>query len=138
MRYMHDEALLALPELLTKLDIEAPVLLGHSDGGSISLIHAGARLRPVVAVVTLAAHVVVEDISVASIAAAKTAYETTDLRARLAATRRRLAFWRSGAGTGSGCIPISEPGTSRSTCRISRVQCWRFRVRTTSMGRWSR
>jgi pimeloyl-ACP methyl ester carboxylesterase len=83
-RYMHDEALLALPELLMKLDIEAPILLGHSDGGSIALIHAGARLRSVAAVATLAAHVMVEEISVASITAAKTAYETTGLRARLA------------------------------------------------------
>ncbi len=83
-RYMHDEALLALPELLDKLAIPRPILIGHSDGGSIALIHAGAGVRPVTAVVTLAAHVLVEDISVTSIAAAKTAYETTDLRARLA------------------------------------------------------
>jgi pimeloyl-ACP methyl ester carboxylesterase len=94
-RYMHDEALLALPELLTKLDIGAPVLLGHSDGGSISLIHAGARLRPVAAIITLAAHVMVEDVSVASIAAAKAAYETTNLRARLARYHADVdsAFW---------------------------------------------
>jgi pimeloyl-ACP methyl ester carboxylesterase len=83
-RYMHDEALVALPELLDTLGIERPVLVGHSDGGSIALIHAGAGARPVAAVVTLAAHVLVEDISVASIAAAKAAWETTDLRAKLA------------------------------------------------------
>jgi pimeloyl-ACP methyl ester carboxylesterase len=94
-RYMHDEALLALPELLAKLDIVAPILLGHSDGGSIALIHAGAALPPVVAVVTLAAHVVVEDISVASIAAARIVYETTDLRGRLARYHADVdgAFW---------------------------------------------
>ncbi len=94
-RYMHDEALLALPELLGKLDVVAPILLGHSDGGSIALIHAGARVRPVIAVVTLAAHVMVEDISVTSIAAAKIAYETTDLRARLARYHADVdsAFW---------------------------------------------
>jgi len=83
-RYMHDEALVALPELLDALAIERPVLVGHSDGGSIALIHAGAGVRPVAGVVTLAAHVLVEDISVASIAAAKLAYESTDLRAKLA------------------------------------------------------
>ena len=83
-RYMHDEALFALPEFLDQLGIEAPILLGHSDGGSIALIHAGAGLRPVTAVVTLAAHVLVEDISVASIAGAGAAYEITDLRNRLA------------------------------------------------------
>jgi len=83
-RYMHDEALTALPELLDVLALDRPILVGHSDGGSIALIFAGSGLRPVAAVVTLAAHVLVEDVSVASIAAAKTAYETTDLRARLA------------------------------------------------------
>jgi len=94
-RYMHDEALLTLPELFAKLDLVRPILLGHSDGGSIALIHAGARVRPVIAVVTLAAHVMVEDISVTSIAAAKIAYETTDLRARLARYHADVdsAFW---------------------------------------------
>lgn len=83
-RYMHDEALTALPELLDALAIDRPILVGHSDGGSIALILAGAGLRPLTGVVTLAAHVMVEDRTVASIAAAKVAFETTDLRARLA------------------------------------------------------
>jgi pimeloyl-ACP methyl ester carboxylesterase len=83
-RYMHDEALVVLPALLDQIGIARPILVGHSDGGSIALIHAGARIRPVAAVVTLAAHVLVEDISVASIAAARIAYESTDLRTKLA------------------------------------------------------
>ena len=83
-RYMHDEALVALPALIDKLAIPWPILVGHSDGGSIALIHAGTGKRAVTGVVTLAAHVLVEDVSVASIAAAKTAFATTDLRARLA------------------------------------------------------
>jgi pimeloyl-ACP methyl ester carboxylesterase len=83
-RYMHDEAQIALPQLLDHLAIDRPILVGHSDGGSIALIHAGTGNRPVRAVVTLAAHVLVEDISDASIAAARAAYETTDLRTRLA------------------------------------------------------
>lgn len=83
-RYMHDEALIVLPELLDRLHIVDPILVGHSDGGSIALIHAGARIRPVRAVVAMAPHVMVEDISVESIAAAKVAYETTDLPRRLA------------------------------------------------------
>jgi pimeloyl-ACP methyl ester carboxylesterase len=94
-RYMHDEALIALPELLDELGIERPILVGHSDGGSIALIHAGGGKRAVLGVVTLAAHVLVEDISVASIAAARTAYETTDLRAKLARYHADVdsAFW---------------------------------------------
>jgi pimeloyl-ACP methyl ester carboxylesterase len=93
--YMHEEALLALPELLERLTIERPILVGHSDGGSIALICAGAQPSVPAAVVTLAAHVVVEDISVSSIAAAKTAYETTTLRERLARYHADVdsAFW---------------------------------------------
>jgi pimeloyl-ACP methyl ester carboxylesterase len=82
-RYMHHEALQVLPQLLDRLGIVNPILFGHSDGGSIALIHAGGSQRAVAGVVVLAPHVLVEDISVSSIAAARVAYETTDLRARL-------------------------------------------------------
>jgi pimeloyl-ACP methyl ester carboxylesterase len=94
-RYMHDEANVALPELLGRLAVDRPILIGHSDGGSIALIHAASGAKPVLGVVTLAAHVMVEDISVASIAAAKTAYETTGLRAKLARYHADVdsAFW---------------------------------------------
>jgi pimeloyl-ACP methyl ester carboxylesterase len=92
---MHDEALHALPELLDQLGLERPILVGHSDGGSIALVHAGGSGRAVTALVLLAPHVMVEDISVASIAAARTAYETTDLRAKLARYHADVdsAFW---------------------------------------------
>ena len=94
-RYMHDEAEIALPRLLDRLAVERPILIGHSDGGSIALIHAGSASSRVLGVVTLAAHVFVEDISVASIADAKIAYETTDLRERLARYHADVdsAFW---------------------------------------------
>src|SRR3954462_8062508 len=36
-RFMHDEALVALPELLRGTGIENPILVGHSDGASIAL-----------------------------------------------------------------------------------------------------
>lgn len=83
-RYMHDEALVALPALLDALEVERPILVGHSDGGSIALIHAGGSGRPVAGLVLLAPHVLVEDLSVASIAAAREAYEAGDLRPKLA------------------------------------------------------
>ncbi|MBI2276892.1 MAG: alpha/beta hydrolase [Dechloromonas sp.] len=82
-RYMHDEALLALPELLDRLAIERSILFGHSDGGSIALIHAGGAGRPLAGVIAMAPHVMVEDISVKSIAEAEVAWQTTDLRQRL-------------------------------------------------------
>ncbi|MBE0619735.1 MAG: alpha/beta hydrolase [Burkholderiales bacterium] len=85
--FMHREALEALPELLRQLGIERPILIGHSDGASIALIHAGSGhlLRGLVA---MAPHVFVEDISIESIVAAKRAFETTDLRDKLARHHR--------------------------------------------------
>src|SRR3954451_1997422 len=78
---MHDEALLVLPALLEALDVRAPVLVGRSDGGSIALIHASEH--PVSALVCLAPHVFVEDVSVASIEEARVTFETTDLGTRM-------------------------------------------------------
>jgi pimeloyl-ACP methyl ester carboxylesterase len=83
-RFMHDEALLLLPQLFDALDVHAPILFGHSDGASIALIHAGGTRRDVTALILMAPHVLVEDLSIRSIEQAKVAYETTDLRARLA------------------------------------------------------
>jgi len=60
--YMHDEALKALPELITKLNLETPILIGHSDGASIALIYAGVHNR-VRGLVLLAPHVFVEDLT---------------------------------------------------------------------------
>jgi pimeloyl-ACP methyl ester carboxylesterase len=82
-RYMHDEALATLPALLDALDISLPILIGHSDGASIALIHAGSGVRPVRAVVALAPHVFVEDRSIAGIEEARRAYDGTDLRTKL-------------------------------------------------------
>jgi pimeloyl-ACP methyl ester carboxylesterase len=81
--FMHEEALKALPELLDKLCVENPILFGHSDGASIALIHAGASKRPVRALVLMAPHVMVEDVAIRSITAARDAYQTTDLREKL-------------------------------------------------------
>ena len=93
-RYMHDEALATLPELLSILHIENPILIGHSDGASIAIIYAGAhdRLR---GAVLLAPHVFVEDQSVRSIAKAKVSFQSTDLPERLGRYHRDPArtFW---------------------------------------------
>jgi pimeloyl-ACP methyl ester carboxylesterase len=81
--YMHREALDVLPTLLDRMGIERPVLVGHSDGASIALIHAGAG-HVVAGVVALAPHVFVEPQSVAGIESAGDAYTVTGLRDRLA------------------------------------------------------
>jgi pimeloyl-ACP methyl ester carboxylesterase len=92
--YMHREALDALPGLLASLHVPTPVLLGHSDGATISLIHAAHF--PVRGCIVMAPHVLVEDISVRSIEQARVAYETTDLRSRLARYHDEVdvAFWQ--------------------------------------------
>ena len=94
--YMHDEAEHVLPRLLDAIGFRRGVLVGHSDGASIAAIYAGTcadeRLR---AISLLAPHFVVEALSLQSIAAAKVAYETGDLRRRLARWHKDVdvAFW---------------------------------------------
>src|SRR6266699_3023180 len=82
--YMHVEALEVLPRLLDHIGIRRGLLLGHSDGASIAAIYAGGvqdhRVR---GVAMIAPHLVVEDISVTSIAEIKQAYETANLRSKL-------------------------------------------------------
>ena len=82
--YMHHEALEVLPALRERLGIDDPVLIGHSDGASIALIHAGAGKWRVRALALAAAHIFVDDQSVSGIEAARVAYETTDLPQKLA------------------------------------------------------
>lgn len=85
--FMHRQAHEVLPAFFDALGIERtqkPWLFGHSDGGSIALLYAARFPQRVAGVIALAPHVMVEDISVASIAQARTAYESADLRARLA------------------------------------------------------
>ncbi|OAN52245.1 alpha/beta hydrolase [Paramagnetospirillum marisnigri] len=95
--YMHHEGLDVLPRLLETLDLGPVVLVGHSDGASISLIHAGGTPAPtVLGVVAMAPHVMNEEVCVASIRLAKTAYESGDLRARLIGLHHDnvdCAFW---------------------------------------------
>lgn len=81
--FMHEEALVVLPEVLDELGIDAPVLVGHSDGGSIALLYAEAFPEGASALILEAPHVFVEDMTVAAIAAAKETFATTDLGARL-------------------------------------------------------
>jgi len=81
--FMHHEAQATLPRLLDEVGVVEPILIGHSDGASIALIHAGAGHR-VSGLVLLAPHVFVEPESVAGIEAARVRFETTDLADRMA------------------------------------------------------
>jgi pimeloyl-ACP methyl ester carboxylesterase len=92
--YMHKEAAEVLPELLRLCGIQKPILLGHSDGGTIALLHAAQF--PTQACIVMAPHLFVEDISIKAITAAREAYETGDLRQRLAKFHANVdcAFWQ--------------------------------------------
>ena len=81
-RFMHDDALLFLPELRDKLGVEDCILVGHSDGASIALIHAGAGYQAR-GVAVMAPHVFIEAICLTAIAAATRTFETTDLAQKL-------------------------------------------------------
>lgn len=82
--FMHREARDMLPALLAHFQIERSILIGHSDGASIALIHAAERAHAVAAVVLMAPHVFVEPISIQSIARVRAAYLRGDLKERLA------------------------------------------------------
>lgn len=92
--YMHHEAWSVLPALLTQLGVERPVLIGHSDGGTIALLYASRH--PVSACIVMAPHTTVESESIRSIAQAREAFTTGDLRQRLARYHQHVdcAFWQ--------------------------------------------
>jgi len=92
--YMHRESWEVMPALLAKLGIDHPVLVGHSDGGTIALLYA-SRFQ-VTACIVMAPHVMVEDISVAAIAQAREAFQSGGLRDRLVRFHADVdgAFWQ--------------------------------------------
>lgn len=82
--YHRIEALEVLPRVLAAAGIDHPVFIGHSDGGTIALIYAGSRAVPrPLAVITMAAHVFNEDVTLRGIEQARAAFMGTDLRTRL-------------------------------------------------------
>jgi pimeloyl-ACP methyl ester carboxylesterase len=86
--FMHRQAHELLPALLDALHVDRqaqpPWLLGHSDGGSIALLHAARFPRQVAGAIVMAPHLFVEEVSIASIQRSRHHYERTDLRQRLA------------------------------------------------------
>lgn len=97
--FMHRQARDVLPVLLAALGIDTarnrPWLFGHSDGGSIALIHAATFPDRVAGIVVAAPHIFVEDVSVASIAQTRETYLRADLRAKLGRYHDDVdsAFW---------------------------------------------
>ena len=95
--YLHVQARDALPALLDALGLaqERPILFGHSDGGSIALLHAAMHPGRAQAIVVAAPHIFVEDITVEGIRKARDIYLTTDFPERLARHHRdgESVFW---------------------------------------------
>jgi pimeloyl-ACP methyl ester carboxylesterase len=97
--FMHRQAFEVLPALLKALGVDVatdkPWLFGHSDGGSIALLFAARFPEQLAGAIVVAPHILVEDLSVASIAETRTAFLQTDLRARLARHHADVdsAFW---------------------------------------------
>lgn len=97
--YMHLEANEVLPKVLAQLGVSRPVLVGHSDGATIALLHAAHH--DVAGCVAMAPHVFVEEMSLTAIAQAKHLFEAAPdaaagLRQRLARHHRDVdnAFWQ--------------------------------------------
>jgi pimeloyl-ACP methyl ester carboxylesterase len=83
-RFLEVESKQRLPEVLRQAGIRHPVLFGHSDGGSIALLFAAAFPGVPAAVVSIAAHVLVEEATLAGIDATASSWRATDLPSRLA------------------------------------------------------
>jgi pimeloyl-ACP methyl ester carboxylesterase len=91
--FFHEEALGVVPELLDRLEVHEPVLVGHSDGASIALIYAAHH--PVTALVLLAPHVFVEAVTVDRIRETREQFRSGRLRERMARHHEDpdAAFW---------------------------------------------
>jgi len=82
--YLHREAREVLPALLRALDVQRPVFVGHSDGGTIALLFAAVYPDWPCCAVVEAAHVFVEEVTRQGIREAVSTYHATDLESRLA------------------------------------------------------
>lgn len=82
--YMHREARETLPRLCDLLNVPEPVLVGHSDGASIALIHAAEQSSTARGIAVMAPHIMVEPISIQALGLARQQFKFSDLRKKLA------------------------------------------------------
>ena len=87
--YMHDEARDVLPRLLDAIGLKTGILIGHSDGASITAIFAGLyKDERIKAISLMAPHFFTEDFALKEIRVARDLYEQGDLK-------RKLARWHT-------------------------------------------
>lgn len=112
--YLRREALGVLPQVLEHLGLPKPVLIGHSDGATIALIHAAHH--PLAASVVLAPHLWVEDITITGVRRARRAFLDGRLRQALAHHHDDVdsAFWQ---WNDAWLNPSFHPFDIRSECR---------------------
>ena len=125
-RFMHDEALVFLPDLRHQLELDDVVLIGHSDGASIALIHAGAGYAAR-AVAVMAPHVFIEPICLTSIKTATATFETTDFAQKLGRYHRdaRKTFYGWAdvwSEDNFRCWDIREEYLRRIRCPVLAIQ----------------
>lgn len=79
--YLHEYALLELPQVLARVVAGREyVLVGHSDGGTIALLHGAARPLALRGVITEAAHVFVEPVTLEGVRVARDAHGAGKMR----------------------------------------------------------
>ena len=94
--YMTREATDVLPDVLDAIGAASVILMGHSDGATIAAIYAGSVVdHRVRGLVLMAPHFFCEKMGLDAIRAAAAAYETGNLRDRLAKYHADVdgAFW---------------------------------------------
>ena len=82
--YMAHEAERALPDVLKACAIQRPILVGHSDGGTIALLYAAAFPHEIAACISIAAHVFVEEVTIRGIRDVVARWDNGNLKSRLA------------------------------------------------------
>lgn len=118
--FLEDEALDELPRLLQALAIDDAILVGHSDGGSIALLHAAkgkaasARVR---GLVLAAPHVFVEDCCVEAIQRLATDFATGTLRRGLQRLHGSQADATFAAWSGVWLSPAFRPWNCEAVLR---------------------
>ncbi len=78
--YLHDESFKYLPRFLEIINVHRPIFIGHSDGGTIALLYAAHYPDNTSGIITEAAHVFLEEVTITGIKNAVEMYESGNLK----------------------------------------------------------
>jgi pimeloyl-ACP methyl ester carboxylesterase len=129
---LEQEAEIVLPALLDALNIDRPVPIGHSDGGTIALLYAAAVPERTRGVITLAAHVVPDELTFAGVSALERSWREGDLRPDSSVSTAAAPRPYFTPGPDSGSTRQGAPGRSLIGSRASPARCSRSKGSTTS------